>query len=172
MKLAATEAMNRLATHLHGVLGTVHPTRAVDVVPVVYAISTQSLRDSRSQQDTSFGIDEQAADEDADTFVGVPIDLVKPKAHTRLQRIVNLEADPRATLLIDHWDQDDWTQLWWVRTELRWISDPSEAGLSDILEDLRITLVSRYPQYRNSPFADILVFRIAAVSGWSASPTT
>jgi hypothetical protein len=149
MKLAATEALNRLATHLHGVLGTVHPTRGVDVVPAVYAVSTSHL--------------------EGDMFIGVPIDLVKPKAHTRLQRLVNLEADPRATLLIDHWDHADWTQLWWVRAELLWTPSSEEIGFTTTVEDLRINLVNRYPQYSDSPFADILVFQVVAASGWAAS---
>ena len=39
----------------------------------------------------------------------------------------NLEADPRATLLVEHWDRSDWSRLWWVRAELRWQS-AAEAG--------------------------------------------
>src|SRR5256885_5647014 len=50
-----------------------------------------------------------------DGYVGVPIDRVKPKASLRLQRERNLEADPRATLLVEHWDRSDWSRLWWVR---------------------------------------------------------
>lgn len=38
----------------------------------------------------------------------------KPKTTTRLQRLVNIEANPEVTLLFDHYE-DDWTQLWWVR---------------------------------------------------------
>src|SRR6185312_10108116 len=60
---------------------------------------------------------------DADRFVGVPVDRVKPKASLRLQRERNLEADPRATLLAEQWDPDDWSRLWWVRAELRWQGD-------------------------------------------------
>ena len=59
---------------------------------------------------------------DDDGYVGVPIDRVKPKASLRLQRERNLEADPRATLLVEHWDRSDWSRLW-VRAELRWQGD-------------------------------------------------
>src|SRR4029453_10552195 len=93
MRLAEHEARARLTAHDHGILCTVHPERGVDAVPVVYAV-----------------------DHDC---VGVPVDRVKPKASSRLQRERNLEADPRATLLVEHWDRDDWSQLWWVRAELR-----------------------------------------------------
>ena len=83
MRLADPEARARLELHDHGILCTVHAERGVDAVPVAYAV-------------------------DDDGYVGVPIDLVKPKASLRLQRERNLEADPRATLLVEHWDRDDW----------------------------------------------------------------
>jgi len=134
MRLAEDEARARLAAHDHGVLCTVHARRGVDAVPVVYAV-------------------------DGD-FVGVPIDRVKPKASTRLQRERNLEADPRAALLVEHWDRDDWSRLWWVRAELRFHDGP-EAALAALL-------ARRYPQYRDQPFSRVLVLRIVGVSGWSA----
>jgi len=134
MRLAEDEARARLAAHDHGVLCTVHAQRGVDAVPVVYAV-------------------------DGD-FVGVPIDRVKPKASTRLQRERNLEADPRAALLVEHWDRDDWSRLWWVRAELRFQAGP-EAALAALL-------AQRYSQYRDQPFSRVLVLRIVGVSGWVA----
>src|SRR4030095_1967058 len=98
MRLAEDEARARLAAHDHGVLCTVHPERGVDAVPVVYVV-------------------------DDDGCVGVPVDGVKPKSTSRLQRERNLEADPRAALLVEHWDRSDWSRLWWVRGELRWQGD-------------------------------------------------
>ncbi len=139
MRLTAGEAHARLAAHDHGVLCTVHPERGVDAVPVVYVV-------------------------DEDGFVGVPVDRVKPKSSSRLQRERNLEADPRATLLVEHWDRDDWSRLWWVRTELRWQGDaPAErvAGLA-------ARLAQGYPQYRDQPFTRVLVLRLVGISGWAA----
>lgn len=101
---------------------------------------------------------------DEDDCVGVPVDLVKPKASTRLQRERNLEADPRATLLVEHWDPDDWSRLWWVRAELRWEPNPSpgrEAALAALL-------ARRFPQYRDQPFVRVLVLRLEGVTGWAA----
>ena len=40
----------------------------------------------------------------------------KPKSTLRLQRLVNLQSDPRCALLVDRYD-DDWSQLWWVRAD-------------------------------------------------------
>jgi len=135
MRLAEDEARARLAAHDHGVLCTVHAERGVDAVPVAYAVD--------------------------DDYVGVPVDRVKPKSSLRLQRERNLEADPRATLLVDHWDRDDWSRLWWVRAELRFQDGEREAALAD-------RLAERYPQYRDRPFARVLVLRIVGVTGWAA----
>ena len=117
MRLAEDEARARLAAHDHGILCTVHAERGVDAVPVAYVV-------------------------DADGYVGVPVDRVKPKASLRLQRERNLEADPRATLLIEHWDRGDWSRLFWVRAELRWQGDTSAARAAA----LAAGLAERYPQ--------------------------
>lgn len=137
MKLDRTEAMRRLASEVHGVLSTLHPERGVDSVPVVYALD--------------------------DGHLGIPIDTVKPKRSTELQREKNLEGDPRATLLVDLWDGDDWSRLWWVRVRLVRIEDIARA---DRLADL---LAARYPQYADKPFSLVMVFRIESVTGWSAT---
>jgi PPOX class probable F420-dependent enzyme len=140
MRLDEDEARARLAAHDHGILCTVHTERGVDAVPVAYAV-------------------------DEDGYVGIPVDRVKPKASLRLQRERNLEADPRATLLVEQWDSADWSRLWWVRAELRWQPDagsPRAAALAAGLAD-------RYPQYRDQPFVRVLVLHIAGVTGWAAA---
>lgn len=139
MKLSAAEARTRLASHDHGIFCTVHADRGVDAVPVVYAFDDAG-------------------------FVGVPIDEVKPKESSRLQRTRNLEADPRATLLIEHWDRHDWSQLWWVRAELRW-EGHDQGGRAAALA---ARLADAFPQYRDQPFSTVLVLRTVGVSGWSA----
>lgn len=139
MRLSDSEALARLAAHDHGVLCTVHPVRGVDAVPAVYVTDT-------------------------DGYVGVPVDRVKPKSSLRLQRERNLEFDSRATLLIDHWDPDDWSQLWWVRAELKWLGDDAP----DREESLAIRLAQRHAQYHDRPFVRVLVLRIVAIYGWAA----
>lgn len=100
-----------------------------------------------------------------DGFVGVPIDRVKLKASSKLQRQTNLEADPRASLLIEHWNHDDWSKLWWVRAELRY----EGPGAPDRSVELANKLAEAFVQYRGQPFSDMLVLNIAAISGWTAS---
>jgi hypothetical protein len=143
MKLAGHEALARLAAGDHGILCTLHAERGVDAVPVAYVLG-------------------------ADGYVGVPIDRVKPKASLHLQREKNLAADPRATLLVEHWQRHDWSQLWWVRAQLRW---QGEAGAGRTTA-LAAALAGRYPQYRDQPFARVLVLRIVGISGWAAGPQT
>ena len=89
MTLDEDQCWKLVASARHGSLSTVHPTRGVDVVPVVYAV----LPGRR---------------------IVVPVDAVKPKTTARLQRVVNLERDSRCVLLVDHYEED-WSRLWWVR---------------------------------------------------------
>ena len=137
MKLSAVEARRRAADADHGILATLHPSRGVDTVPAAFVI-------------------------DGDV-VAIPIDRVKPKASTDLQRSRNLDADPRASLLCEEWDAVDWSRLWWVRISLR-RSDES----AEVVTGLEAGLRRRYPQYESHRFVEILTFRIVEVSGWSA----
>lgn len=140
MRLEADEARERLDAEHHGVLCTLHPTRGPDPQPVVYAVS-------------------------ADGHVGVPIDRVKPKRSSRLQREDNLEFDPRGSLLIEHWEVEDWTRLWWVRADLEHVVDPP----ADLIDDLEERLAQAVPQYADKPFHRVLVCRIVRISGWAAA---
>jgi len=139
MRLPADEARARLAANVHGVLCTLHAERGPDPQPVVYAV-------------------------DDGGHIGVPIDRVKPKRSTRLQREDNLDADPRAALLIERWDAEDWSRLWWVRAHLRHVPDPPPS----LTDDLAARLARTVPQYADRPFHRVLVCRIVAVTGWSA----
>ncbi len=94
----------------------------------------------------------------------VPTDLIKPKSSTALQRRRNLEADPRAVLLCDHWDPLDWSRLWWVRASLTRIVPDAERR-----RELGSLLAGKYRHYEHQPFADLIVFAITGLSGWSAS---
>lgn len=138
MRLSEETARARLEEHVHGVFATLHPERGPDPQPVVYAIH--------------------------DGHVGVPIDRVKPKASSRLQREDNLAADPRGSLLVEHWDAEDWSRLWWVRADTEHVAEPDEA-LTEALADRLATTV---PQYADKPFHRVLVCRIVKVTGWSA----
>lgn len=138
MHLDRDVAMRRAAASDHGVLATLGPARGADLVPACFAI--------------------------AGDWLAVPVDSVKPKGSTALGRIRNLERDPRATFLVEHWDPADWSRLWWVRLSLRRADAPA-AILGELVAGLR----DRYPQYRSAPFTEIVAFRIEHVGGWSAT---
>ena len=40
----------------------------------------------------------------------------KRKSTLRLRRLINIEGNPRVSMLVDHYEKD-WTQLWWVRAD-------------------------------------------------------
>ncbi|MGH9047751.1 MAG: TIGR03668 family PPOX class F420-dependent oxidoreductase [Acidimicrobiales bacterium] len=67
----------------------------------------------------------------------------KPKSTLALRRIDNLMADPNASLLVDHYE-DDWLTLWWVRLDGtgRIVESANESDAA------KRALVEKYPQYR------------------------
>ena len=140
MKLSDDETSIRLMDSLCGVLSTADPVRGPHAVPVVFAVDDAGC-------------------------IAIPIDLVKPKAAGPLRRELNLEADPRAVLLVDRWDRNDWSQLWWVRVELHHEATLGPNGWGDLAG----RLAARYPQYRDEPFARLLVLKIVGLTGWAAS---
>lgn len=119
-------------------LATVRPDGRPHQVPVVFACSGNEIY--------------------------LPLDG-KPKSGKRLQRLVNIEAQPQVCLLVDSY-AEDWSQLWWVRVD----------GTAEATEDpVRVQrghqhLHSKYHQYdtvRLDPL--VLVVTPTRVASWSAS---
>ena len=93
----------------------------------------------------------------------------KPKRTTRLQRLRNLEANPRAALLIDRYS-DDWSQLAWVM--VRGLAEVIEAGEEHAAAIA--ALRAKYRQYRAMALDDRPVIRLSpervnawGLDGWS-----
>lgn len=90
----------------------------------------------------------------------------KPKRHTALRRLANIAAEPRVSVLADHYDED-WTALWWVRADgvarvLDVARSEARAGLT--------ALAGRYPQYRiTPPPGPVIVIEVRRWSSWSAA---
>ena len=133
-----SDARTRLEKADHGVLSTFNPTGGIDSVPVCFVLSGD--------------------------LVAIPIDTVKPKRSTRLGRLRNLEANPHATLLVEHWDAVDWNQLWWVRVSLEHITSDDATRAA-----LRSQLAAKHLQYANGGIEDIIVLRITNLRGWQAT---
>jgi PPOX class probable F420-dependent enzyme len=67
----------------------------------------------------------------------------KPKATRSLRRLENVRATGRASLLVDHYEED-WARLWWVR-----VDGPAE--VADVAADTLAALAAKYEQYRAAP---------------------
>ena len=119
-----------------GVLGTIGHSGLPQLVPVCFALVGD---------DVAIAIDE------------------KPKRGTTLARVRNIERDPRATLLVDHYEER-WERLAWLRLE----------GAADVLErgdewpDALDALRRRYPRYREMALESLPLIRLrpARAVGW------
>jgi PPOX class probable F420-dependent enzyme len=89
----------------------------------------------------------------------------KPKRTTNLKRLRNLAANPAASVLVDHYEED-WDQLWWVRLDgtAQLVTDPAE------VERALNVLAQRYEQYRQTrPEGPVVSITIERMTGWSAT---
>jgi PPOX class probable F420-dependent enzyme len=128
-------------------LATVGPDHAPHVVPVVFARAGGQLWS--------------------------PIDG-KPKTGRTLARVTHLRDTPRASLLLDRYE-DDWTQLWWIRVDgAAAVVSPSGPVESDRDAGPAVAaLRAKYPQYASTPLfrgePTLIRVRITAVRSWCAS---
>jgi PPOX class probable F420-dependent enzyme len=89
----------------------------------------------------------------------------KPKRTTDLKRLRNIAANPRVSVLVDHYE-DDWDRLWWVRLDgiARVVTDGAE------LDQALHLLAERYVQYRATrPTGPVVAVSVERITGWSAT---
>jgi PPOX class probable F420-dependent enzyme len=87
----------------------------------------------------------------------------KPKRSRALRRLANVRANPAVSLLVDHWDEEDWDRLWWVRADGRGrVLDPGEGEARRAVELLR----ERYPRQRAD--GEVLAVAVERWRGWTA----
>ena len=88
----------------------------------------------------------------------------KPKRTPKLKRLANIAANPRVSLLVDHYGED-WNRLWWVRAdgEARVVEKGPERERA--VELLR----GKYEQYRtwSEPIGAAVVVRVGRWRWWS-----
>ncbi|WP_131773873.1 TIGR03668 family PPOX class F420-dependent oxidoreductase, partial [Protofrankia symbiont of Coriaria myrtifolia] len=89
MNLEAGEARRRFAAARVARLATVDAAGQPHLVPVTFALQ--------------------------DNAIVTAVDH-KPKRSTALRRLANIAANPRVTLIADHYDED-WQTLWWARAD-------------------------------------------------------
>lgn len=110
-----SESATRFGNAPVAALSTVGANGAPHVVPVVFALH--------------------------DDVVFTAVDAKRKSTH-RLRRLANIAAEPRVSLLVDHYE-DDWSQLWWVRADgLAEIHETGEAMATGYA-----LLRAKYPQY-------------------------
>ena len=144
MKLEPDECRRRLGAAASARLATVTPDGAPHIVPIVFALVEDRI---------------------------LSVVDAKPKSTTRLQRVVNLEHEPRASVLVDHYE-DDWDRLWWVRADgtATVTADPTE------LADAVAVIARRHPQYLSAPYLSssapgpVIRIDVHRWVGWAASP--
>ena len=90
----------------------------------------------------------------------------KPKRTMALRRLTNVRATGRASLLVDHYD-DDWTALWWVRVD----GDAEVLGVDDNEGASAIdALMRKDPQHAaERPAGSVVAVRVRAWRGWAAA---
>jgi len=119
-------------------LATVLPDGGPHIVPITFAV-------------------------DGDTIV-TAVDH-KPKTTTSLQRLKNIEANPVASVLVDHYE-DDWSRLWWVRGDgdARIVFDGHDHALAVSL------LAAKYEPYRDRLLqGPVIAITVTRWSSWSSA---
>ena len=122
-------------------LATVGPDGAPHVVPVVFAVNTD-----REQPVVYTAVD------------------AKRKSTKRLQRLTNIEANPRVSMLVDNYDED-WTKLWWVRAD--GVAEIHHSG--DEMASGYALLRRKYVQYQRLALdGPVVTVTVARWSAWQA----
>jgi PPOX class probable F420-dependent enzyme len=88
----------------------------------------------------------------------------KPKRTRALRRLANVRENPAVSLLVDHWENDDWAALWWARADGRGrVIDSEDPEARRAVELLR----ERYPAQRDA--GEVLAVEVERWSGWAAA---
>ena len=91
----------------------------------------------------------------------------KPKRTGQLRRLDDMRVTGRATVLVDHYDED-WSQLWWVRVRGRAeVLDAADVARPSALD----ALAAKYAQYAANPPSGA-VWRVALdeLRWWRGNP--
>ena len=93
----------------------------------------------------------------------------KPKSTIELARLENVRANPGVALVVDHYEDEQWDRLWWVRID--GVARVIESGVEHTtgIQVLR----KKYPQYAlRRPTGPLIAVGIRRWTGWSASSAT
>jgi len=131
------DARQRFASARVATLGTTNPAGEVDLVPITFAV-------------------------DGDRLVSA-VDH-KPKTTVRLQRLDNIRANPRVTVLAHRYDEE-WDGLWWVRVR----GDARVVSTGRHHRQAVDSLVAKYPQLVGTPpTGSVIIVEIDEWLAWTA----
>ncbi len=99
----------------------------------------------------------------------------KPKRQGELSRVGHIEAEPRVSLLLDHYDED-WARLWWLRVDgVADVVRPADPAGDPEVSAAVARLRAKYPQYQRVPVLreppTLLRIRPERLRSWCASPS-
>ena len=148
------EARRRLTAARVGRLATVTPGGTPHLVPVVFAL--------------------------VDDVLYTAVDS-KPKTTVMLQRLANIDATGRASLLVDNYTED-WSALWWIRVDgpAQVLGVDNERRRTDLrrgrpeqVHTAVQALTRKYPQYVGQPpSGPVIAVRVMRWRWWEASPSS
>ena len=128
-------AEERLALARIGRLATVTPAGRPHIVPVCFALTGGRI---------------------------VTAVDAKPKVTSELARLENVRATGRASLLVDHYEED-WSALWWVRVDGSAAVIESDAAIDALAE--------KYEQYREArPAGPVIAIEPERWRSWIPFP--
>jgi PPOX class probable F420-dependent enzyme len=132
------EARYRFASGRVARLATVRSDGSPHLVPIVFALDGETV---------VFAVDD------------------KPKTTRELQRLANIRADPRVSVLVDHYDED-WAAVWWVR-----VDGPARVvDAGPALDRAVARLAEKYPQYAaDHPPGPAVLIAVETWRWWSYS---
>jgi PPOX class probable F420-dependent enzyme len=92
----------------------------------------------------------------------------KPKRRVDLRRLDNLRANPAASVLVDHYDED-WDRLWWVRADgTATVLDPEDDQVGEERGRAVALLVDKYPQYvGRAPGGAVISLALRSWRSWA-----
>jgi PPOX class probable F420-dependent enzyme len=140
-------------------LATIGPDLLPDLVPVTFALVGSLSPPGRDAQPRF-----QTAQ--STSGLGRLVTAVDHKAKTtrRLRRLDNVRARPDVTVLIDHYDDDDWSALWWVRLHGR------GRIIDDLPSEALAALTVKYAPYRDiAPAGPLIDIELTGWQWWSAA---
>jgi PPOX class probable F420-dependent enzyme len=87
----------------------------------------------------------------------------KPKRKIELRRLQNVTSNPWVSVLADHYDDADWSALWWVRADgTARVLDMSDPEAREAIA----MLGRRYPQQHAT--GQVMAVDVKRWTGWSA----